>query len=164
MMTTRMQRMAPAMATVFTSWVVSCFRWVSSGVMSWRALPILPISVVAPIAVAFMRLRPWTTRVPEKTQGRSSPPGGCGGDVPSHSHLRTGMDSPVSRDSSTQRLAQKRMVPSAGTRSPSCRRMMSSRTTSRPGMRCCMPSRMTRARGLLRLRRASRARSVFRCW
>ena len=74
--------------------------------------------------------------------------------------LRTGTDSPVSRDSSVWRSWLSTSTASAGTRSPSASTIKSPRTTSRPAMRLRSPSRMTRARGLVRSRSASRTRSV----
>ena len=76
-------------------------------------------------------------------------------------NLRTGTDSPVSKDSSAVRLVQDRRTASAGTRSPSARIAMSPRTTSRPAMRFFSPSRITEALGLDKSRKASKAPSVF---
>jgi hypothetical protein len=100
--------------------------------------------------------------------GRSSPPGRTrvtsSVKMPSRGSLRTGTDSPVSRDSSACRSLHERSTASAGTRSPSATSTMSPRATSLPGTYICRPSRITRARGLDRSRKASRARSVLRSW
>ena len=73
--------------------------------------------------------------------------------------LRTGTDSPVSSDSSTDRLMPRRRTASAGTRSPSARTIRSPRTTSRPAIRRWAPPRTTSARGLERSRSAARPSS-----
>ncbi len=154
----------PISATLRTKRPISRCRRVCSTVMPWSALPIWPISVFSPVLST--RAMPWpcTTSVPEKMKGRSSPPGRVTARVPSQTVLRTGTDSPVSSDSSTARLLASSTTESAGTRSPSAITRMSPGTTSRPAMRVRRPSRTTRARGLLRSRRASSARSVFRSW
>jgi hypothetical protein len=129
-------------------------------------LPILPISVFAPVARTSARPRPWTTIVPDQTNGRLSPPGLPISAVMSRQppDFMTWTDSPVSSDSSTDRFVQERRTPSAGTRSPSASNNMSPVTTSRPAMRFCSPDRMTFARGLDRSLSASSARSVLRSW
>ena len=81
---------------------------------------------------------PFTTNVPENTHGVASPPGGPmrAASAPGVARvLRTGTDSPVSADSSTERFTQSTITASAGTRSPSASRTTSPRTTSRPAMR-----------------------------
>ena len=129
------------------------------------ALPMRPIAVCCPVAMVCARPLPWTTRVPEYRNGKSSPPGLpiaagalCAG------ALRTGTDSPVSSDSSADTFTPESSTASAGTRSPSESTSRSPRTTSRPGMRRCSPSRITSALGLDRSRSASSARSVLRSW
>ncbi len=62
---------------------------------------------------------PAVTRVPENTEGRSSPPGLSSARASADGNFRTGTDSPVSSDSSVERLMPRRRRPSAGTRSPS---------------------------------------------
>ncbi len=175
--TTMTQRVAPRAARRRTSRLVSSSIAVSSVSSDRSAFPILPSSVPLPVARTRATPWPWTTSDPEKTNGRSSPPGlagpASGGDREAGSapgggvriaRLRTGTDSPVSSDSSTVRLVVSTRTASAGTRSPSTSMTRSPQTTSRPGIRFRLPPRMTSARGLERSRSASRARSAFRCW
>ncbi len=127
-----------------------------------RRLPIAPISVSKPVAVTCATPWPWTTSVPEKTEGRPSPPGGCMSRIPLHGTLCTATDSPVSRASLMLRLVHESTTASAGTRSPSSRIRISSRATSRPAILFLWSSRITCALGLDRSRRASSVRSVLR--
>ena len=131
------------------------------------ALPILPSSVRGAGGAAPRRCPgPCTTSVPEKTKGRSSPPGPVerGGAVAdarlAHRHRLAGQQRLVGARGRSRRDA----AASAGTRSPSASTRRSPRTTSRPAMRRCAPSRITSARGLDRSRSASSARSVLRSW
>ena len=134
---------------------------------SASTLPIRPIAVRPPVAITSKLPWPPTTSVPEKTAGRSSPPG-CtstlGAAPASRARLRTGTDSPVRSDSSIWRFIASARTPSAGTRSPSATATRSPRTTSRPAIRLRTPPRRTSARGLDRSRSASTACSVRRSW
>ena len=143
---------------------VSVCSIVGSGLVCSSALPILPSSVRGPVAAISTMPCPDVTRVPENTEGKSSPPGRSSARASADGTLRTGTDSPVSSDSSVERCSARRRRPSAGTRSPSARTTRSPRTTSRPAMRRRSPSRITRARGLERSRSASSACSVRRSW
>ena len=71
------------------------------------------------------------------------------------------MDSPVNIDSSMVRLLELSKIASAGMQSPSLIIKRSPQTTSRPAIRFSTPSRITKARGLERLRKVSKARSVL---
>ena len=84
--------------------------------------------------------------------------------APIAADLRTGTDSPVSRDSSSIKSCDLTRVASAATRSPSPMTMTSPRTTSRPAICNLSPSRTTKARGLARLRSASNTLSLRDSW
>ena len=131
-------------------WVCRRGGSVSSELSDW---PILPISLIGPVARTSAIPAPRTTSDPEKTFGELSPPGRAPRPgSPKPATLRTGTDSPVRNDSSTCRSSHSTSAASAGTRSPSESTTMSPRATSRPGIRLRSPSRMTSARGLVRSR------------
>ena len=163
--TTMAHSAAPSSANCRTKRVVSCCSGVDADTTPCKAPPIRPSCVRPPVAVTSTVPYPADTSAPENTNGRSSPPGANGPDSPSRAaRLRTGTDSPVSSDSSTDRSLASSTRASAGTRSPSRNSTRSPGTTSRPAMRTCCPSRTTSARGLDRSRRASSARSLLRSW
>ena len=145
------------MAAIRTSRAVSRCRGVDPVSSDWICLPMRPRPVAAPVATTSATPCPLVTRLPEKIDGRSSPPGRSSVSWPPAERLRTGTDSPVSSDSSAARFCAWRSTPSAGTRSPSATKTMSPRTTSRLAMRFRTPSRRTSARGLDRSRSAASA-------
>ena len=115
----------PSSAIVRTRRSISRWRGVRSGSIVRRAVPIRPSSVPSPVSLTIAMPWPLTTSVPENTHGVASPPGrpiaserAWGSD----SVLRTGTDSPVSVDSSTEKFTHCTSTPSAGTRSPSASR------------------------------------------
>ena len=162
--TTTQQAPSPVIARRRTMRRVSVCSIVGSAFVCSRALPILPSSVRGPVAAISTMPWPEVTKVPENTEGKSSPPGRSRARASAEGTLRTGTDSPVSSDSSVARCSACRSRPSAGTRSPSARTTRSPATTSRPAIRRRWPSRITRARGLERSRSASSACSVRRAW
>jgi len=116
-----------------------------------------PSALRSPVAVTRARAVPCVISVPENTWpafwSSSAAP----------TRLLTGTDSPVSIDSSTDRLADCSSAMSAGTRSPSASSTMSPRTSSRLAILRATPSRSTSACGLDSSRSASSERSVRRC-
>ena len=122
-----------------------------SGVCSTAAEPsseaILPISVRMPVAVTTASPRPAVTSVPMYT-------------ALADRLLRTGMDSPVSIDSSQARPLQTTSAPSAPIRSPSSNSRRSPATSSADGISRSAPSRKTRAVGALMAFSRSSAFSV----
>ena len=143
----------------------SSWRW--SGVSPTSEPPsssaTLPISVPMPVEVTTTSARPRTTVVFMKTDECRSPRGesAAANEVASFS---TGTDSPVSDDSSIERLAATISRPSAGTRSPA-----SSSTTS-PGTRSSVitstmsPPRRTRTLETSIFSRAARALDALASW
>lgn len=100
------------------------------------ALPILPISVSSPVVTTSVMPWPSTTRVPEKTAGRSGQPGRDSRESVADSRLRTGTDFPVSSDSSTVRWVDQRSSALAGVRSPFASTSRSPRTTAALAKQC----------------------------
>ncbi len=164
MTTTTAHADMPTMANALTRRPVSRWSGVASIFTAASDFPIFPNSVETPTATTSAIPCPAVTRVPENTDGRSSPPGRSMAVAFSDATLFTGTDSPVRIDSSTAMLMPRRSMASAGTRSPSESTMRSPRTTSRPGILRLAPSLMTSARGLERSRSASSACSVRRSW
>ncbi len=78
--------------------------------------------------------------------------------------LSTGIDSPVSSDSSACSPVLLSTWASAGTRSPSCTATRSPATIPALSITCQQPSRSTCARGLASSRSAASARSVLPSW
>ena len=100
-----------------------------------NAVPIRPISLRAPVAVTLAAPCPATTRVPEETNGVSSPPGRAAADSPAWPDL---VDR--HRFAGQQRFVDRACWPltiiaSAGTRSPSAIMTRSPRAISRAAMR-----------------------------
>ena len=151
----------PENAKLRTTFLVSFCKPVSSCLMLCKDLPIFPNSVFKPVPHTWTIPSPPTTKVPEYKNGELSPPGRPISVVSFDSCLRTGTDSPVSKDSSTIKLLPSCRIPSAGTLSPSERMIISPRTTSRPAILLDAPSLITSALGLDMSRSASSARSVF---
>jgi hypothetical protein len=105
-----------------------------------------PISVCMPVAVMTTVEVPRVTDVFWKTMSVRSPNATSpGARVPPS--LATGALSPVSAASCTSRVADRRMRPSAGTRSPASRRTMSPGTRSTAGTMLSSPARTTFASG-----------------
>ncbi len=152
------------MASRLTRIFISFFNLVGSSFTDSRAFPILPISVLIPVATIFTMPFPCTIIEPEYTNGLSSPPGLLFKSPSLPSAFRTGTDSPVSKDSSAIRFTHDKTMASAGTLSPSCNMTRSSVTTSRPGILFSIPFLITNALGLARSFSASSAFSVFFSW
>ena len=105
----------------------------------------LPISVAIPVFVTTTSARPRLTVVFINTMPMRSPIGTLAA-VNASARFSTGTDSPVSDDSSTERLAANSNRPSAGTRSPASRRTMSPGTSWSIATSSVMPLRRTRTR------------------
>ncbi len=165
-------------ANDFTKLAVCFFSGEGSLVKLSSAMPMRPISLRAPVAVTRALAWPLTSRVPEYKR-ESAAPGETGSNSLSHfapasfgiglgcwlaTRLSTGTGSPVKSDSSTCASPPLISNASAAMRSPSARIRMSPHTTSLPAMRVGCPSRSTNARGLVRSRRHSMARSVLPSW
>lgn len=159
----------PASASVpnsRTSWRRLRCNGVAAGSIAASDAPMRPTCVPPPVALTSARPWPVVTRVPAYTCGRSSPPGGpaaAAASAASEGRLRTGTDSPVSRDSSTVSDWAWRSTASAATRSPSPSTIQSPGTISRVATRRTWPARSTRVCGVASSRRASSARSPRRC-
>ncbi len=126
----------PTTAMRFTTRRVSRWIGVSSPPMFSSALPMRPRALRSPVAKHSTARGTPRHQCPREHCAMSLPAGP--GTMPTangHACLRTGADSPVSRDSSTARFEDSRRSMSAGTRSPSASSTMSPLTTSRPATR-----------------------------
>ena len=122
-----------------------------------------PTWVSMPVAVTTQVARPLVMTVEEMTMLDWSPTSVSSASTAPDS-LDTGTDSPVMADSSTFRLAQCKMRPSAGTKSPASSRMMSPGTSWAVSRRRVWPSRTTLARGADICSKASRALWALFSW
>jgi hypothetical protein len=100
-----------------------------------RLADLAELGACRPVATTSTMPWPAVTRVPENTEGRSSPPGRSRPFASAEATLRTGTDSPVKQRLVRRQVERPPQRPSAGTRSPSARTTRSPRTTSRPAMR-----------------------------
>ena len=125
-----------------------------------RRSAIAPISVAMPVAVTRQRARPATQNVPEKTVFSRSATAPV---RTMQSRFFTGLDSPVSADSSHFMPSEERMRQSAGMRSPSSSSMTSPGTSSSAGSTRTRPPRTARAVAVESFLSFSRAESARYC-
>ncbi|MNS84679.1 hypothetical protein D3C72_1185120 [compost metagenome] len=119
---------------------------------------IRPICVAAPVATTMPWPLPRSTTVPAEVRHWRALAGAL---LASHAEsLRTGSDSPVSRDSSHCRSMAEVSSRSAGTRLPASSTTRSPGTSVLASISCWMPSRITVARGCSILRSATAALSA----
>lgn len=124
---------------------------------------IRPIWVLIPVSVTTIAAVPRVTDVFWKSMFVRSPmltsPAGS-----TAASLGTGALSPVSAASWTSTVAERRIRPSAGTRSPASSVTMSPGTTSGASIICKVPSRTTLACGTWRFDKASTLARAFSSW
>ena len=122
-----------------------------------------PICVRMPVSTTAMRAVPRVTDVFWNTIDVRS--ASAVSAVFSAGPFGIGSDSPVRDDSCVSRFAERRIRPSAGTRSPDSSSTMSPGTSPVASIWCSVPSRMTRAFGVCSFARASTLRRAFTsCW
>ena len=139
----------------------------SSGVFCcpalWMSVESLPISVRGPVATTTAVARPRTRLVDRKTMLVWSPIGASSWTA-ARASLFTGIDSPVSADSSTATFDVTRRRASAGTASPASSSRMSPSTSSVAGSFTSLSPRRTLASGTCIFWSASSAASARLSW
>ena len=120
----------------------------------WVCIPVAVTTIVAVPRVTEVFWKSMLVRSPRATSAEARTPASFG----------MGALSPVRAASWASRVAERRMRPSAGTRSPASSCTMSPGTTPVAGMRASAPSRTTRACGTCILARASTLARAVSSW
>ena len=155
--TTAAQVMMPS---TLVSWASSVCSGDLLTSISDSMVAIRPISVSIPVPVTTMVAVPRVSDVFWKSMGVRSP-SATSSDSSAAVPFAIGALSPVRAASWVSQLAERRMRPSAGTRSPASSWTMSPGTTSGAGICCTDPSRTTLTIGVCIFARASTALRAF---
>ena len=155
---TKMQRTMAMTQSMRPSFSIFCFKGGGSTSTDWTIPAIFPNSVFIPVSMTTAPARPPVTRVPVKIVFILSEIPSSDGSTPIL--LATGVDSPVSEDSSTRRFTASSNRASAGIRLPASRRITSPGTSSLESMDFSRPPLSTMTWGDTIFLRASMAFSA----